>query len=201
MGGEVNADMLTPRQARQVKTHKPKKVASKFMRKFRGRFARLVDSCESPKKFVLVDGKENVVPFLPHLSHPQGNDVQSTTYYGSDDGTATERRSPVTTPKLGRDRTSKRFSLPRPLSLFVVPRPKMELIGTSYQEPCLIEESFEAVVPPIPSSSAGRSCNIPSHSPIETSRDKAIDVKNRRKRSWFNIDPAGLVSKLSPRDL
>jgi len=101
---------------------------------------------------------------------------------------------PPTTHKAGR--VNKKFSVPRPLSMFLVPKPRVELLdrGRHSDNLGLLDESFEAITNPGEEAENGliMSSELPSFFPAK----KDMDAKNRRRKSWFNLtsSSSGLLS-------
>jgi len=114
-------------------------------------------------------------------------------FHGSEE-VATDDLPPPTTHKAGRG--NKKFTVPRPLSMFLVPKPRVELLdqGRHHDNLDVLDESFEAITNPREEAENGLnlSSELPSFFPVK----KEMDAKNRRRKSWFNLtsSSSGLLS-------
>jgi hypothetical protein len=152
------------------------------------------------RKKLLREEKENMpVPASsspkerPNFTSPgQERRVTPTSLHrGSDDGTATAKASP-STPKPGA-RGSKRFSLPRHLSLFVVPKPRMNLVESPTIRPedsPPLDERLQALRSSARPNAGFSSVERTGEARVGASQASVsppMKVKNRRRKSWFNL--------------
>lgn len=104
-------------------------------------------------------------------------------FLGSDQETTRPSHSMPSTPgPTFKAPAKKRFSV-RPLSLFLLPKPRVDFVeGHPYEDLSILDESFEPIGPHVEEAENGSS-QLPSFFPAK----KDMDVKNRRRKSWFNL--------------